>query len=120
MKFLVHILVMLSIVTAGISPACAFIGGKMSEIEICKSDGSVETIRVSDNQIPSSDQAPHKAQKECGFCTLTSQGKALGAVKPALIKALVVSDAPAFSFNHIVFVSVRTPFEATGPPSALV
>ncbi|MFP4314466.1 MAG: DUF2946 family protein, partial [Alphaproteobacteria bacterium] len=80
MKFCIHLLILFAIVTAGISPACAFMGAQKGWIEICASDGSVKRIQVSSDYLPDEkDSAPAEQSslmEDCLFCFATAQGKA--------------------------------------------
>jgi len=76
-KFFVLILIIASLATAGISPACAFISGKESAnnhyIEICTSNGSVQVVKVEGDQTPFPPDRPDnkehtQANKDCAFC----------------------------------------------------
>lgn len=94
MKFFIHFFVILALVTAGISPACAFIGGQKGWIEICASDGTVQKIRVSEDFLPVSqdEQVPsgghESAMDDCAFCFLSANGK-------SLITSTLITSKPA-------------------------
>ncbi|MFN3700285.1 MAG: DUF2946 family protein [Alphaproteobacteria bacterium] len=81
MKFLTHCLVILALLTAGISPACAFmsgISGKMMDLEICASDGSVQIVRVSADEYDpnAAPDIPEVSQfKDCAVCVHSSMAK---------------------------------------------
>ncbi len=63
-----NVLIILALITVGISPACKFISGQ-SFIEICSDDG-VKTIAVDADQTPiqQSDNHKYKSDKKCPFC----------------------------------------------------
>jgi hypothetical protein len=68
---LLQMFLILVFIMAQISPACAFVSGKMSLMEICAADGSSKTIKVSDAFDPAQKQTPqkdHKLQSECALC----------------------------------------------------
>jgi hypothetical protein len=87
MKFLTHCLVILALLSAGISPACAFMSGmsgKMMDLEICASDGSVQIVRVSADEYDpnAAPDIPEISQfKDCAVCIHSSMAKA--SVEPA-------------------------------------
>lgn len=85
MRFLTQFLVICALITAGISPACAFVGGTMEMMEICASDGSVKTIPVPEgyeSPIEDQDSEPDDSAnlddlELCSFCLFQSGGKSL-------------------------------------------
>lgn len=61
----IAIVICLSLFTSWISPACAFISGKSTVIEICTSLGIEKIV----NQSNEDTQAPEDfAEKQCDFC----------------------------------------------------
>lgn len=112
-----HVLIIFAIASAGISPACAFISGGQTQIEICAADGTLKTITVAQDQAPPSG-AHHetKQNKDCAFCfnTAHSQGLALNVSSyPALMNGYLPLTAGSalpigFSVKHV---------HATGPPA---
>lgn len=89
-RVILSFLIIFSLVSMGISPACAFISGK-SYIEICKADGSVQRIEVDPSQNPAEPEKPpqdhEKIQKDCAFCFTASVGG-------KIISATTVSISP--------------------------
>ena len=82
MKIFLHLTVIMAIVTAGISPACAFINGQTSMIELCSPNGDTRFVEVSAAMDPFAVPAPahekHHAQDnmdDCAFCFAQSHGK---------------------------------------------
>ena len=70
-----HIVLIFAFLTAGISPACAFIsGGNGQFIEICAADGLLKRIKVSDDYQPLGEESQrplpsHSYKKtDCSFC----------------------------------------------------
>ena len=125
---LLSALLILSFITAGISPACQFMsGGAMALIEICKADGSVETIEVpaeqapfqtADTQIPI--KHPSSYDHDCMACFASSPAIAANTPAPALIAAL-----PAHYLSNgkglITPQGLQTKtYLTTGPPSFFV
>lgn len=81
MKIFLHLTLIMAIVTAGISPACAFISGQTSMMELCSPDGDVRVVEVPAAMDPFADPAPpqddHHAMDnmdECTFCFAKTQG----------------------------------------------
>ena len=91
-KFHIHALVVFSIVMVGISPACAFISGK-SMIEICKPDGTLQTIEVDVAFDPFAEKMPLSEHLEnmeqCSYCFQFDK-----------VKAHTI-DAGLYSFNAL-------------------
>lgn len=77
---ILHALVIFAIMFVGISPACAFISGNSSFIQICAADGSVQTIEVDASLDPFFEPAPIStdhldAMEKCSFCFASSHQK---------------------------------------------
>jgi len=115
------VLLILSFVTAGISPACAFVSGHASLIEICAADGTMKTVSLTETQTglkasPALPQdKPHKNQ-ECQFCFTASAG-ALDAPQAFVLSAPLSADVLMIGAGSAIQKSAQaTPFEATGPP----
>lgn len=114
-NILLQSLMILALVTAGVSPACAFISGKMTLIEICGVDGLTQVVVPAD-QAPSSPD-PHSSQPDCGFCIAQGGTKALTTAVGAIIDfSYVYAPDPI----PAVAVMVQTVFDralpARGPP----
>lgn len=90
MKFLTQLLVVLALITAGISPACAFVSTGKAMMEICASDGSVKKVAIpegfedllpADADTSSADNEQDHAKimaalDDCAFCIFQLSGKA--------------------------------------------
>lgn len=76
-------LIILALVTAGVSPACAFVSGKMTMMEICGADGLMKIAMPADEAPASTDQ--HQQKHDCGFCLAQTMGKALTTPVTAII-----------------------------------
>lgn len=65
-------LVVLCISLSGISPACQFISGGTLTMELCRADGSYETVTVDENGNQVDENAPaqndREAKSPCAFC----------------------------------------------------
>ncbi|MBX2833885.1 MAG: hypothetical protein KTR28_02830 [Micavibrio sp.] len=73
-------LVIISIFTMGISPACEFINSKSATIEICSEDGEVKAITLAEAGIDiplEGKHDRHDKSKDCVFCFASSHGKAM-------------------------------------------
>ncbi len=122
---LCHVLLLLALVTSGISPACAFIAGKMQQIEICAADGTLKTVTLS--RAPSSDQSglpavpqPHKSKKtDCMFCFSASAFHPVAG--DSVFFQPFLTDGLGIGAGTLIQRSVfRSPFEATGPPNRVL
>jgi len=121
-KFYIHALVILAIVMVGISPACAFISGNSSFIQICAADGSVQSIEVDAALDPFAEKAPIStdhldAMEKCPFCFASSHQK-YGEAQSSSIsfhvnsRYLIVSNG-----NAIPLGSTRVSYQPRGPPT---
>lgn len=117
------LLVILALISAGISPACVFISGKTSLIEICTADGGVRTVAVTEDgrQITPFDHQDHKnAKTDCAFClnaAAAKSGPADGRVFYAAVRhAPPMAQAPAAALAEFPAKS----FHATGPPASFM
>ena len=109
-------LMILALVTAGVSPACAFVSGKMTIMEICGADGLMKVAMPADEGPASTDQQKH----DCGFCLAQTMGKALTTPATAIIDFEYVYNevAPPVAIAFAVPVlDGRLPVR--GPPSFL-
>ncbi len=114
----------LGFATMGISPACHFVNGS-AFIEICKADGSVETVEVPADQAPfeTADQTPsdhQDMQSDCLFCFANSHSKASKALATIIIAGVpahYLSNSGGLIIPH--GLQAKT-FNATGPPSSIV
>ena len=74
----ISMVMIIALVTAAISPACAFLNGDSNFIQICAADGSVKTIAVLNDQSPvQTPRNTHKVQPDCAFCFATAHAKPL-------------------------------------------
>lgn len=116
-KFWVYLLIIAALASAGISPACAFVSGKTSLIEICAADGSLKTIAVDENQNPIDPaQHSHKAQKDCAFCFSNAHSPASLAKAPMITAPLRTAYLEIGSGSAIPITRTNKAFESTGPP----
>ena len=117
-------LLILGFATMGISPACKFVNGS-AFIEICKADGSVETIEVPADQAPfeTADQTPiehQEMQSDCLFCFASSHSKASQAPALAFIAHIPAHYLPNAGGLIIPLGLAAKTNLPTGPPSSIV
>lgn len=77
MRPFVHFLVVCALILAGISPACAFISGQTTIMEICTAQG-VKQITIND-PAPADTTHDKKSGDDCMFCFAQAHGKSLKA-----------------------------------------
>lgn len=118
LKLVLCTLIFTALISAGISPACDFIAGKMTMIEICTEDGTIKTIAVADEQTPKQDHKHAHKNKDCAFCFSNAQGKDLASnttLHHPLINGQMKTGEGSAEF---VSLSLKS-FESTGPPTIL-
>jgi hypothetical protein len=112
------LLLIVCLVSALVSPACAFVSGQTSLIQICAADGSVQTIAIDSTQAPiPSERQNHKAQPDCAFCFAHSHVKPLAAVSDISFTpagGLYLAIGNGLSVPHALMVRV---YDSQGPPS---
>jgi hypothetical protein len=112
-------LMVLALVTAGVSPACAFIAGKMTMIEICGADGLMK-ISVPAENAPDSGHQQHDQQFDCGFCIAHAAGKGLTTPDTAIIDfSHVYAEAFVFAVTDYQSAVLDGRLPARGPPAFL-
>ncbi len=121
---ILHAVVLLAFVTVGISPACASFSGKSHFIEICTSDGSLRTVKVS-SEYASADigkqdnetQPKTRLKSDCGFCFVQTHFDGV---------SLDVFDLSSLSYNVQAIEGLRysltvdkpfKSFNSQGPPA---
>lgn len=114
------LLVILALVSAGISPACAFISGKTSLIEICAADGEIKTVAVTEDGRQVQPGAQDKAGNDCVFCLNAATAKSGPAGGQILY--VLAAPAPAFFPSSVAAPAdiAAKPFHATGPPASFL
>jgi hypothetical protein len=112
---IVFTLLILAFATMGISPACAFISGKM-DVEICKSDGSVEIVQLDlgGEQQPAPD---HVSMKDCLFCFASAHNHALMSAAPILKSPIAGNYAKLAGGTIAPRSSTPKTTYSTGPPA---
>ncbi len=94
MRYLLHFLLILSIISATVSPACAFIGGKNGGnfIEICAADGSLKTIPAPAGFEFPAKQPVHNVHKLCDFCILHTSLQQAAPLTTTFIPPIAIAD----------------------------
>lgn len=123
MKIFLHLTLIMAIVTAGISPACAFINGETSTIELCSPNGDVRVVEVPAEMDPFAEPAPaqdkHSAQDnmdDCTFCFAKTHAKSLSAVSSIKI-SFVLPRYLAVGGGTFIPQSLKAAnFQPRGPP----
>ena len=123
MKFYLGLTLIIAIVTAGVSPACAFMAGGKTMIELCSANGDIRTVEVPAAMDPFAEQIPQQNERiaidnldDCAFCFAQVLAKAIQNSNMDL--AVFVS--PAYlSAGAGTFIPVSLdmgPFYARAPP----
>jgi hypothetical protein len=116
-------LIMLCLVTAGISPACQFISGGKSLIEICSADGTLKTIEIAAGQSPlqqpADDQKKTHLDNDCAFCFTQAHQASASAAGNAIIVFFQPGVFTDTSKTAWLKNTASLAFEARGPPSLL-
>ena len=110
-RIFLNVLMILAFIGAGISPACKFISGQTTWMEICGVAG-MEKIRVAADQAPI-DVPDHKEEKsDCAFCFFGTN------IKPHAV-ALMSIPAPTDVIQSINYAQLRVNLSAANNPAAL-
>lgn len=122
----VHVFLIFAFIMAQVSPACAFVSGKMGLLEICGADGTVQVIEVPAAydltglmEQQNSTQAPEhqKASKQCAFCF--AQNYLIKHFQPAIEVAMPLIEAGilVIGAGSVIYKSYfSNGFQARGPP----
>ncbi|MCK6417886.1 MAG: hypothetical protein L6Q57_02970 [Alphaproteobacteria bacterium] len=110
----IHVLLLLALVSAGVSPACETRAAPYDLIEICGAMG-IKTIAV-----PSTEKNPtspsHKTDHDCGFCFAATPSAHTPDV--AVLHVFDVSRLPLLaSPAHLKFSARHTAHAPRGPPA---
>lgn len=115
----VHLVIILALLSAGISPACAFVSGKMTLIEICSAEGLV-TISIPADDAKGQTDIDHKRSYDCGFCLMQSSSKGLTTPIQAIIDfSFVYSDVSFPAPELWAADTLDGHLPARGPPAFL-
>ncbi len=120
-----YVVLMVAMVMATVSPACAFVSGGKSWIQICGADGSIRQVEVPAAMDPFADPQPdtpqdhHQAQPDCAFCFAAADLHFLAGGYQQVSPAGVPDDL-SFGLRAGAFVVLaQKPYEAHGPPALL-
>ncbi len=123
MKIFLHLTLIMAIVTAGISPACAFINGQTSTIELCSPNGDVRVVEVPAEMDPFAEPAPaqdkHNAQDnmdDCTFCFAKTHAKSLSAVSTTKASFILPRYMAVGVGTYIPQSLKAASFQPRGPP----
>lgn len=127
-RALLSALMIFALVSAMISPACAFVSGGKTLIEICAADGSFKTIAVDDDQSPITTQTSHDkpqnhthaVQSDCAFCFATANSKPLTAQTLTLGLPLLSASYIKSGAGQIIPLSAATLTYNSRAPPALI
>jgi hypothetical protein len=116
MRNLLYILIILSFVLAGLSPACKFISGQTQQIEICSYDG-IKTVTIADKQVPDNRDHEHKSSQDCAFCFAQSNLKLMKAIPPAFTLFKQHSLESILTLTVLDLTRYETAASPRGPPA---
>jgi len=131
MKFLTQLLVILAMITAGISPACAFVGVDKAMMEICASDGTVKLIAIPDGYVdllPASADAQTESSQNsddtsqmssldtCPFCIFQAGAKTFAFVNEPITALNTTEFVPLVFEQEDVRNEFLHAFSARAPP----
>ncbi len=112
-----NVLIILALILAGAAPACKFISGQMSLIEICGLEG-VKTIAIPAEQSPDQPTQKHK-DNPCNFCFANASIKNV----PASATLIAIAEADkTYGRTAYVFPGHQTAFgnfQSRAPPAVL-
>jgi len=118
LRHFVFSLLILSFAAIGISPACKFISGENSYIEICSDNNEIKHISLAEAGLGDQNDHSHKAkQSDCLFCFASTHGKALSGTVPKIDMPVLTA---YFKGGRGLYTpkSLKTqPFDARGPPT---
>lgn len=123
---ILHIFFVLAFVLAGISPACKFISGEKTFMEICFSDGSLKRVEVPEEyrvltakaeKTPEDRSHAHK-DSDCGFCfAQSSLSKNTLTATAAILISPPAQSVPLGAGSFVVAGVKTSPFHSRGPPA---
>lgn len=118
-RIFLNIFIMLAVIGAGISPACKFISGQQTWLEICGADG-IKKVLIASDELPETDQTQHANAEPCAFCLTHANVKVIG-TKVADIPLPVMKTAQGgFAENPILLAGSNNDAAfPRGPPILL-
>jgi len=121
-RLLVHILVVLALITAGISPACKFIKGASATtlIEICTLQGIKHVAVPAAQDQEDEPSREHRVADLCQFCFNSSNIKVSAAPAPLLFAAADISSSTFITSRDDEHSEANlTAYAPRGPPTFL-
>lgn len=121
-NFYLNIVIITALALAHISPACAFVSGQTSVIEICTADGFVKTVEVAADMNPFYDadseqnQTPPQAKKQCAFCFAGDHIIAFMPDSFTTTAANHQTQYSAFIYKHPDLQPIKTKYSPRAPP----
>ena len=111
-----NLFMMLAIVGAAISPACKFISGEMTWMEICGVDG-IKKVRVANDAVPGEEKQEHANSDPCAFCVTHASVKIAPAAATEIRTPISNAVVSAFFYRDgLVSSQIFTTLRARGPP----
>ncbi|MBK6896348.1 MAG: hypothetical protein IPH06_07135 [Alphaproteobacteria bacterium] len=121
-----HLFFILTFVLAGISPACKFISGEKSFMEVCFSDGSLKRVEVpaeynallaKAGQTQQKQQDGHHKNADCAFCFAQSSLS-----KNTASSSVILMNPPGETLalgagTFVLRGTQPSPFQSRGPPA---
>ena len=124
-----NILLMLAVITAGISPACKFISGEQGHwIEICGADGTLRTIKVEDPNLAALDvggtaedqNQEQNSSEGCDFCFMQAHMN-LDLAKPVHKASMLPQAKALIAYQGAALIQYRkAAFSARAPPQYIL
>lgn len=123
-----HVFFLLAFITAGISPACQFVSGKKTLMQICFSDGSLKTVELAgqfnpyellgqNNKTKKTDKShAREKQQDCGFCFAQSHQLKMPLASIELAVGPVSSDLTLGAGSFAYKAYELNAFQSRGPP----
>lgn len=121
-----HLFFILAFVLAGISPACKFISGEKSFMEICFSDGSLKKIEVpaeynallaKAGQTQQQKQGSHEKGNDCAFCFAQSSLSKHNAPSSVILTNLTGQSLTIGAGTFALRGTQPLLFQSRGPPA---
>lgn len=120
-----HLFFILAFVLAGISPACKFISGEKTFMDICFSDGSLKRVEVpaeysavmaKAEKTPQNNGHAHK-DSDCGFCFAQSSLSKNTLTAAAILISPPAQSVPLGAGSFAIAGAQASPFQSRGPPA---
>lgn len=118
-------LIVFALITATISPACAFTVNAKGYIEICAADGTIKRIAVTDRFNPLAEQqkqnsSHHAKDKQCDFCMFDQSVNQFSTATIPFTFLDIKTRKRIVRFEHEKETTLSNTNLARGPPSILL